>query len=82
MNNYQKIINKTVKNLREMEKIREIEVDSFYKERKKVRILAKKNAILNRKRRADYDTLKVGQKNSIWILKIAKSLNNGEINGK
>ncbi len=78
MNNYQKIINKTVKNLREMEKIREIEVDSFYKERKKVRILAKKNAILSKKRRADYEVLKVGQKNSAYVLRIAKELNSGK----
>lgn len=50
MNNHQKIINKTVKNLREMEKIRWIKVDSFYRKRKEVRILAKKNAILSEKK--------------------------------
>ncbi len=72
MNNHQKIINKTVKNLREMEKIRWIKVDSFYRKRKKVRILAKKNAILSEKKRADYEVLKVGQKNSAYILRLIR----------
>lgn len=74
MNKYQKIMNKTVKNLRAIEKMEGGEVASFYKKRKKARILAKKEAILNRKRRVDYEILKFGQKNTAYALRIIKSM--------
>lgn len=74
MNKYQKIMNKTVKNLRAIEKMGGREVASFYRKRKKARILAKKKAILNGKRRADYEVLKFGQENTAYGLRLIRSM--------
>ena len=70
MNKYQKIINKTVKNLRNIEELENIvniegkKEKSYYKTRKGLNKYIKDQAKLNRAKRADYNLLKVVKMNS------------------
>ena len=70
MNKYQKIINKTVKNLRNIEELENIvniegkKEKSYYKARKGLNKYIKDQAKLNRAKRTDYNLLKVVKMNS------------------